>query len=90
MRTKLIAVVVGVRLWRPSRPAAWYLIAGGQLLFSIGDAYSFYHEWVLGLEVPFPSLADGLYLVFYPMLAAGLLLLVRGRAPGSPVGGPNT
>jgi signal transduction histidine kinase len=61
---------------------AWYLIAGGQLLFSIGDAYSYYHEWVLGVEVPFPSVADGLYLAFYPILAAGLLLLVRGRAPG--------
>ena len=78
----VVAVVVGVRIWRPARPMAWYLIAGGQLLFTIGDAYSFYHEWVLGLEVPFPSIADGLYLIFYPMLAAGLLLLVRGRAPG--------
>jgi signal transduction histidine kinase len=78
----VVAVVVGVRMWRPSRPMVWYLIAGGQLLFSIGDAYSFYHDWVLGLEVPFPSIADGLYLIFYPMLAAGLLLLVRGRAPG--------
>jgi diguanylate cyclase len=34
------------------------------------------------VEVPFPSVADGLYLAFYPILAAGLLLLVRGRAPG--------
>ena len=78
----VVAVVVGVRMWRPSRPLAWYLIAVGQLLFTVGDAYSFYHEWVLGLEVPFPSIADGFYLVFYPVLAAGLLLLVRGRAPG--------
>jgi len=61
---------------------AWYLIAAGQLLFSIGDVYSFYHEWVLKTELPFPSVADGFYLVFYPMLTAGLLLLIRGRAPG--------
>jgi signal transduction histidine kinase len=78
----VVAVVVGVRMWWPSRPMAWYLIAVGQLLFTVGDAYSFYHEWVLGLEVPFPSIADGFHLVFYPVLAAGLLLLVRGRAPG--------
>jgi hypothetical protein len=77
----VVAVVVGVRRWMPSRPLAWYLIAVGQLLFTIGDAYSFYHQWVLGLEVPFPSIADASYLVFYPVLAAGLLL-VRGRAPG--------
>jgi signal transduction histidine kinase len=78
----VVAVVVGTRRWRPARPMAWYLIAAGQLLFSIGDVYSFYHEWVLKTELPFPSVADGFYLVFYPMLAAGLLLLVRGRAPG--------
>ena len=57
-------------------------IAVGQLLFTVGDAYSFFHEWVLEVEVPFPSIADALYLVFYPVLAAGLLLLVRERAPG--------
>ena len=37
---------------------------------------------MLRIEVPFPSVADGFYLGFYPMLAAGLLLCVRGRAPG--------
>ena len=78
----VVAVVVGARRWRPSVPMAWYLIAGGQLLFSIGDAISFYREWVLGSEVPFPSVADGFYLAFYLMLTAALLLLVRGRAPG--------
>ena len=78
----VVAVVVGVRHWRPAQPAAWYLIAGGQLLFSAGDAISFYRQWVADTEVPFPSVADTFYLVFYLMLAAGLLLLVRGRAPG--------
>jgi hypothetical protein len=78
----VVAVIVGTRRWRPSAPMAWYLIAFGQLLFTIGDAYSFFHEWVLHLEVPSPSVADALYILFYPVLAAGLLLLVRGRAPG--------
>jgi len=78
----VVAVVAGVRRWRPAQPTAWYLIAGGQLLFSVGDAISYYREWVQHGEVPFPSLADGFDLAFYPMLAAGLLLLVRGRAPG--------
>ena len=65
----------------PAAGRPGYLIAVGQLLFTVGDAYSFYHEWVLGLEVPFPSIADGFYLLFYPLLAAGLLLLVRARTP---------
>jgi hypothetical protein len=78
----VVAVVVGVRRWRPAQPMAWYLIAGGQLLFSVGDAINFYRQWVAGTEIPFPSVADGFYLVFYLLLAAGLLLLVRGRAAG--------
>jgi signal transduction histidine kinase len=78
----VVAVVVGVRRWRPAQPMAWYLIAGGQLLFSVGDAINFYRQWVARTEIPFPSVADGLYLVFYLLLAAGLLLLVRGRAAG--------
>jgi signal transduction histidine kinase len=78
----VVAVVIGVRRWKPAQPMAWYLIAGGQLLFTIGDAINYFRDWVLHEEIPFPSVADGLYLVFYPMLAAGLLLLVRSRAPG--------
>jgi signal transduction histidine kinase len=76
------AFAVGARRWRPSRPLAWYLMAVGQLSFVVGDAILYTYEWVLHLEAPFPSVADGFYLAFYPLLAAGLLLLIRGRAPG--------
>jgi signal transduction histidine kinase len=76
------ALVIGVRLWRPSRPLAWYLLAAGQLSFVVGDAILYSYEWVLRQEAPFPSVADAFYLAFYPLLAAGLLLLVRCRAPG--------
>jgi signal transduction histidine kinase len=76
------AFAVGARKWRPSRPLAWYLMAVGQVSFVVGDAILYTYEWVLHLEAPFPSVADAFYLAFYPLLAAGLLLLVRGRAPG--------
>jgi signal transduction histidine kinase len=76
------ALVVGARLYRPSRPLAWYLMAAGQLSFTAGDAINYTYEWVLQVEAPYPSVADGFYLACYPLLAAGLLLLVRGRAPG--------
>jgi signal transduction histidine kinase len=76
------ALVIGARIWRPSRPLAWYLLAGGQLSFTIGDAINYTYEWVLHLEAPYPSVADGFYLACYLLLAAGLLLLVRGRVPG--------
>jgi diguanylate cyclase len=76
----VVAVVVGVRTYRPSRPWAWYLLAAGQLCFTVGDAILYAYEWALRVEAPFPSVADAFYLVFYPLLAIGLLLLVRGRA----------
>jgi signal transduction histidine kinase len=76
------ALVVGARLHRPSRPMPWYLLAAGQLCFTTGDAISYVNEWVRHVETPFPSVADAFYLIYYPVLAAGLLLLVRARAPG--------
>jgi signal transduction histidine kinase len=79
------AVVVGVHLWRPSKPVAWYLLAAGQLSFTAGDAINYTYQWVLEVEPPFPSVADGFYLACYALLAAGLLLLVRERAPGRDV-----
>ncbi|MEV0134622.1 bifunctional diguanylate cyclase/phosphodiesterase [Dactylosporangium sp. NPDC050688] len=58
---------------------AWWLFAAGTLLWAGGDAvYSYY---VYGLhQDPFPSVADALYLGAYPLLAAGLFVLVRQRA----------
>ena len=78
----VVAVVVGTRLYWPSRPLAWYLIAAGQLSFTVGDAINYTYQWVLEVEPPYPSVADAFYLACYAMLAGGLLLLVRERAPG--------
>jgi signal transduction histidine kinase len=81
----VVAVVVGTRLYRPSRPLAWYLLAAGQLSFTVGDAINYTYQWVLEIEPPYPSVADALYLACYALLAGGLLLLVRERAPGRDV-----
>jgi signal transduction histidine kinase len=81
----VVAVVVGTRLYRPTQPLAWYLVAAGQLSFTVGDAINYTYEWVLQAEPPYPSVADGFYLACYPLLAAGLLMLVRERAPGRDV-----
>jgi signal transduction histidine kinase len=78
----VVAVVVGTRLHRPAQPLAWYLLAGGQLSFTVGDAINYTYQWVLEVEPPYPSVADGFYLACYALLAGGLLLLVRERAPG--------
>ena len=81
----VVAVVVGTRLYWPSRPLAWYLIAAGQLSFTVGDAINYTYQWVLEVEPSYPSVADAFYLACYALLAGGLLLLVRERAPGRDV-----
>jgi len=76
------ALAIGVRLHRPSLPLAWYLLAGGQLLFSAGDMINNTYGWILNVEAPFPSIADPLYLAVYVVQVIGLLLLVRAQTPG--------
>ena len=73
------AIAAGIRWHRPGRRLAWGLIAAAQALFVAGDALFSLNELVLGIE-PFPSLADGLYIPGYPVLAAGLALLARSRS----------
>jgi hypothetical protein len=76
-----LAIVVGVRRYRPRRRVAWYALAVGQLLFFGGDVLWNVYELVLQ-ESPFPSLADVLYLAGYPALMGGLAIMVRSRLPG--------
>ena len=76
------ALAVGVRLYRPRRALAWFLLAIGQILFSAGDMINNTFGWILHVEAPFPSIADPLYLTVYVVQVAGLLLLVRAQTPG--------
>jgi two-component system sensor histidine kinase/response regulator len=76
------AIAVGIRVRSPSFPLPWYLLASGLLLFVVGDAIWNLQQSVLGEEPPFPSIADTFYLTGYPVLAAGLALMIRTHAPG--------
>jgi len=78
----VFATVLGVRRNRPGRPAAWYLFAAGQLAETGGDLLYHLRDRVLHLSGPAPYFADLVYLSMYPLLAAGLLLLIRQRDPG--------
>ncbi|WP_217912924.1 putative bifunctional diguanylate cyclase/phosphodiesterase [Miltoncostaea marina] len=72
-----VGIVARALLVRAER-GAWLLIGAGALLWAAGDVW-----WVVelsGLEqVPYPSVADGLYLAFYPLVYAGFVLMVRAR-----------
>jgi two-component system cell cycle response regulator len=58
---------------------AWALIAAAVTLWALGDAVgrALYH---FDAEPPIPSVADILWLAFYPAAFAGILLLIRDRA----------
>jgi class 3 adenylate cyclase len=75
------AILAGIAIYRPARPAPWLLLAAGQLLFVIGDVLFGIDQHILH-STPFPSPADAFYLLGYPVLAAGLWLLVRQRSNG--------
>jgi diguanylate cyclase (GGDEF)-like protein/PAS domain S-box-containing protein len=91
-----ILIFVAAHLHRPEKRWPWYLIAIGQLLFVAADLVSYNYERlheafprIFSLDatmgtavVPYPNLADVLHLAVYPALIAGVLLMVRARAPG--------
>ena len=75
----VLAIVVGVRRYRPSAPNAWLLIAGGLFMAWIGDSIWAVYE-IRGRD-PYPSPADVFYLAGYPLIAAGLVVATRRRMP---------
>jgi diguanylate cyclase (GGDEF)-like protein/PAS domain S-box-containing protein len=83
----VVAIVVGMRLHRPRSIAPWILFAAGFLLFWLGDLYTYSYPLLLGREVPFPSPGDAAYLLVYPVLMGGLLVLIRRRSTAGDRGG---
>jgi hypothetical protein len=77
----VIAILVGLRRYRPVSPSPWRWFTLGFLLFWAGDLYTYSYPRLFHHEVPFPSIGDAAYLVVYPALMAGLLILVRRRNP---------
>lgn len=71
-----VAIAVGVALYRPRPMLPWVLFILAQVLFIAGDY--FYYTY----DLAFPSFADGLYIAYYPLQIAGLVLLIRSRTPG--------
>ncbi|MEA3055180.1 MAG: hypothetical protein QOD30_612, partial [Actinomycetota bacterium] len=51
-------------------------------MFIVGDNLFSSSEFLLDKIPPFPSHVDVVYLLVYPLLIAGLVLLVRERTPG--------
>src|ERR1700719_4727913 len=57
-----IAIVVGVRIYKPAARLPWYLIALGQAFLAAGDVLAYNYKTFFGQALPFPSVADPFYL----------------------------
>ena len=71
-----VAIAVGIAWFRPRPVLPWVLFLIAQVVFVAGDF--FYYTY----DLSFPAPADGLYIAYYPLQVAGLVLLIRSRSPG--------
>ncbi len=77
----VLAIVAGVVINRPARKAPWLLLAVANLCFAAGQLSFLILTQVIVTKVPFPSFADVLYLLEYPLYAAALLMFIWWRSP---------
>ncbi|HST39103.1 MAG TPA: diguanylate cyclase [Conexibacter sp.] len=73
-----VAAVVARALLVPQRRVAWGLIAAAACCWLAGDVVWTFHEQ----PSPFPEFADVFYLAWYPLAAAGIVLLFVSRRRG--------
>lgn len=57
--------------------AVWTMGAWAALAWALGRAVFTGYQWIVGMALPFPSLADGFFVVFYVLLGAALFMEVR-------------
>jgi diguanylate cyclase (GGDEF)-like protein/PAS domain S-box-containing protein len=72
-------VVAATRRWNPPRRLPWHCLTAGAALFLLGGLVRFVHADMAGVEDPFPSPADVLFIAGYLTIIAGAILLVRFR-----------
>lgn len=84
-----VLVVAAVACWAASRResgrtrSGWILLGAGLVSWAVGESIWSYYELFLGVEVPFPSLADVGFLGLIPFTAWAMLSFPaapRGRA----------
>jgi diguanylate cyclase (GGDEF)-like protein len=74
-------VVCAWRAWTaPAERAAWWCMTAALVSYTAADIY-----WIVAFHglapdaIPYPSLADALYLAFFPLAYLALVLLARSR-----------
>jgi len=74
------AIVTGVAVHRPLRRAPWLLLAAALACFATGQV-SYLIAHLIGVQLPFPSFVDALYVMTYLLYAAGLAIISWWRTP---------
>ncbi|MFC5058178.1 diguanylate cyclase [Saccharothrix xinjiangensis] len=72
------AVWWGVRRNRPEHRAPWVVLGLGQVVYALADTTFYVSHYVLN-ETHYPSIADVFYIGHYPLVIAGLVVLIRQR-----------
>lgn len=77
----IAALVFGVHVHQPSRTVPWRLMTAGAGVYFVGNVF-----WCLSearyITLPYPSIADALFLSGHVLLFIGLGLLIRSRTHG--------
>ncbi|MFI5510517.1 putative bifunctional diguanylate cyclase/phosphodiesterase [Mycobacterium sp. NPDC051804] len=76
----IICVALAIRSTSGRQRMAWVALAAGLVSWFVGDAIWAIYELGLGVEVPFPSLADVGYLLYYVFTLFVLVMLPTGNA----------
>ncbi|MFB9908467.1 diguanylate cyclase [Allokutzneria oryzae] len=81
-----IAVFVGLRGHRPRVWVPWLLLGLSQVIYASADATFYISHYIFDVT-GFPGYADPIYISHYPLVVAGLLMLIRRRSPGGDLPG---
>jgi diguanylate cyclase (GGDEF)-like protein len=81
-----VMVVYGIFRHRPRPRLPWVLLALSQVVYAAADASFYVAHYAFG-NLDYPGVADPLYVAHYPLVVAGLMLLIHRRTPGSDLPG---
>jgi hypothetical protein len=76
----IVALTVGMRINRPSRPAVWNVLLVGQGFYFCGHMLWYFLPVLRETTLPFPSWSDPFFIVAYLSIAVGLIVLIRSRS----------
>ena len=74
-----VAILTGLRLHRPKHDLGWMLLMMGWAVNVLASGAWFLYPVLTGDHLPFPSVADGLFITAYGLTLAGLVVIVSSR-----------